>query len=618
MNCRSCRVGAMLALPVVAAALGLYALLAWTAVQDKSATFDEPLHTAAAWAIRHQRDFRVNPEDPNLWQYWAALPLGTDALSFDPADGNWNQMLGKVRLHWPWAAHVLYQDQRGLRAVQQARVMMLILAVVAGLVVAAWSWRLAGPVAAVAGALLFAFDPNFLGHGPLVKNDVALSLLTVAAAWATWSMGRRLTLANLSLFALLCGALVSTKFSGLLIVPLLGLLLLLRALQSSDWDALGRLRRTRWSRLGMVVVAMITASAISHVMIWALYGFRFAPSPDGQTINMQRPVEEEAYHRLLRQNPNGDFPYERVRQVPPSLPTRLLLRIERYRLAPQTYIAGLLYMRAWSLSRDSYLLGNITHAGSASYFPITLAAKTPTATLLAGGLALAGAIWLWRRRGQQESAQKWWTVLCVLLVPVVYLLIAMGSSLNLGLRHMLPVYPLLYVGIAAAAAKLLGCWPKTVTTLGVLLVLGLAAESLRAFPNYIAFFNTPADQGIGRLELLGDSNLDWGQDLPALKRWQEQNPQRRLYLAYFGICQPRAYGIRFIDAPGTTRVEMANDLPGRPTTLPAAPGDVLAVSATLLQGLYLTPHERQYYDQVRQCRPLAVLNHTIYLYEWSP
>lgn len=75
-------------------------------------------------------------------------------------------------------------------------------------------------------------------------------------------------------------------------------------------------------------------------------------------------------------------------------------------------------------------------------------------------------------------------------------------------------------------------------------------ETLAGYPDYLAFFNLPSGGSRGGLSLLGDSNLDWGQDLPALADWQRQHPEPTLYLSYSGTADPAAYGIRYINLPG--------------------------------------------------------------------
>jgi hypothetical protein len=203
-------------------------------------------------------------------------------------------------------------------------------------------------------------------------------------------------------------------------------------------------------------------------------------------------------------------------------------------------------------------------------------------------------------------------MLCLALPAAIYLAWAIHSNLNIGLRHVLPIYPMLFVGAgwsAAAAVRRWG-WPAAATAAG--LGLWLIITTAAAYPDYIAFFNRAAGGERGGLHLLADSNLDWGQDLKLLAAWQGQHPDRKLYLAYFGQVDPRSYGIRSERLPGTETYGLP---PQRPR-----PGEpcVLAVSATFLQGLYLTDAASAwYYTTLAKHRPMDVLGGTIYLYALS-
>ena len=106
--------------------------------------------------------------------------------------------------------------------------MMLVIGIVLAIMVMHWSWKLAGGVAAAAAGVLFCFDPNFLGHGALVKNDVSMTCVTLALATAIWYAGRRLTVINALMVAVLCAAGVLTKFSAILLGPITAMLLLSR------------------------------------------------------------------------------------------------------------------------------------------------------------------------------------------------------------------------------------------------------------------------------------------------------------------------------------------------------------------------------------------------------
>jgi hypothetical protein len=136
----------------------------------------------------------------------------------------------------------------------------------------------------------------------------------------------------------------------------------------------------------------------------------------------------------------------------------------------------------------------------------------------------------------------------------------------------------------------------------------LGAETLAAFPNYVAFFNAAAGGSRGGIRFLGDSNLDWGQDLKLLAQWQQDHQNQTLYLAYFGLADPAYYGVTYRNLPGSYQF-------GPPYEPPRAPG-VVAISATHLQGIYQEDDMLRVYRTIGQrLEPIEVLGGTIYLYD---
>jgi hypothetical protein len=263
-----------------------------------------------------------------------------------------------------------------------------------------------------------------------------------------------------------------------------------------------------------------------------------------------------------------------------------------HQLLPEAYVNGLLYAHAAGVSRGAYLLGE-TYTGSRwYYFPVAFAVKTPLATVIT---LIAGAV-LWRPKSLPKPL-----LVCIAVVMASVLL----APVNIGIRHAFPIYPLMFIAAGAIAARLYARRPKVVRPTLLLLALGLAFESITAFPNYLPFFNAAAGGARGGLHILGDSNLDWGQDLPLLADWQRANPGRTLHLAYFGTADPTYYGIRYRNLPHGYRFgpEQATELP---TT------GVLAVSASNLQRILATD---DVYATFRDREPTAVLGGSIYLFD---
>jgi hypothetical protein len=178
-------------------------------------------------------------------------------------------------------------------------------------------------------------------------------------------------------------------------------------------------------------------------------------------------------------------------------------------------------------------------------------------------IAVAAAAYHWKAF---KLAENRWTLVVLIVPPLVYAAVAVASNLNIGIRHIFPIYPFVFVATGVGLSRLwkVPRWRFPLCFLGAMLI----AETASAFPDYLAFFNVACRSQ--RLYLLSDSNLDWGQDLPLLAAWQKSHEDVPLYLDYFGSADPHDYGIRFVD------VRHAAPAP------PKGPG-MLAVSATYLQ-----------------------------------
>jgi hypothetical protein len=221
-------------------------------------------------------------------------------------------------------------------------------------------------------------------------------------------------------------------------------------------------------------------------------------------------------------------------------------------------------------------------------------------------LVVAGGLGVWFLRQRTRSFSEWWTVACLALPPGVYLLSSMLANMNIGVRHVLPIYGFLYVGGGVVGAAAIRRWGRKATLAVAGLAAGIAVETLSATPDFLAFFNVAAGGERNGINLLADSNLDWGQDLPLLAQWQKQHPEINLYLSYFGMTDPAAYGIRYRPLVGNYRMGPKPD--GKPLQFPA----VFAISASNLQAL---PKDTEQWAGYRNLKPREVLGGTIYLYD---
>jgi 4-amino-4-deoxy-L-arabinose transferase-like glycosyltransferase len=259
----------------------------------------------------------------------------------------------------------------------------------------------------------------------------------------------------------------------------------------------------------------------------------------------------------------------------------------------------------------AFFLGRLASERQWLYFPVAFVLKTPLPTLL-----LLGLSFLVPQPGRAGRQRQSLLPAAFLLLPaLVYFLASIAIALNIGFRYLIPALPLLYL---FASVRLLGAGRghtrRPLRAAAVLLLVSLAVRSATAWPDYISFFNVAA--GGNGWRLLADSNVDWGQDLPALARWQETKlPEGApLYLSYFGTAHPSAYGVKAQALPTWPQApEQANPFtqPYNPDN--PAPG-FYAISVNNLHGLVLG-QERELFSWFRGREPQERLGGSIFLYE---
>jgi hypothetical protein len=243
---------------------------------------------------------------------------------------------------------------------------------------------------------------------------------------------------------------------------------------------------------------------------------------------------------------------------------------------------------------SSYLMGIRSDKGWWYYFPVVFAVKSTIAALAATLLLLAAALW-------QAARRQWISPMAMGLAipPLLYFVFSMTSGINIGMRHILPVYPFLYVGTAALLSRL------AVHRAARYAMLALAAlqiaECARITPDYLAFFNELAG-GPGRgPEYLVDSNIDWGQDVKKLVHWLDAHGTRRARIYYFGNAQMRYYGVDEVGYPSPLDQKGWNDV-----------DEYCVANVTPLRGVYVPLAELA---QLRLREPIAKIGWSMYVYD---
>jgi len=262
---------------------------------------------------------------------------------------------------------------------------------------------------------------------------------------------------------------------------------------------------------------------------------------------------------------------------------------------------GLRYVRAHqAIGHAAFFLGEYSWKGWWSYFLVAFLIKTPVGSLF---LVLASLVCY--RAGKPLGRRE--VVFLVLPVALLFTVATMGR-INIGLRHVLPVYPLLFV-VASRLATVRFRQPRVMPFILAIALTATAISSLRVAPHQLAYFNEIVGGPAEGYRYLSDSNIDWGQDLEGLKAYMDREGVPILYLSYSGTAPPAAYGIRYQYAPAWG---LSSQFPFElvPEGLTR---EVIAISVFNLQGVAFGDRDR--YGWLQRKAPVAKIGFSIYVYD---
>jgi predicted membrane-bound dolichyl-phosphate-mannose-protein mannosyltransferase len=534
------------------------------AATQLSLTSDEGPQLTSAYAYLVTGDPLLIEYDghPPGAKIWNALPLLFVPDLGSPAETpSWHSP-DPISLLWV-TQEFFYPYQPLDRVVLPPRMMAALLGILLLAVIYRWAADLFGARAGLLALFLATFDPNLLAHASLATNDLAVTLACTVMLFTLSRFLRRPNLHRALAAGIVLGLAQSAKLNAVLLLPIVGLFLLVRA-----WPLYRGQQHYSQSRF---VIHGVIIFVVAFLTLWATYGFELRNVPG-------LPFAIPAGSHLLL--------WERV-------------------------------LKATGGGHPAFLMGEFSTEGWWYYFPVAFAIKTPLPTLL---ILLAGAIrriLSYRRLSLSELAL--WAFVLLYGAFIIY------SRLNIGYRHMLPLLPLLYVGLGSTSYELritnnelritnyksrIAPYSLLLTSYSLLLAW-LAIGTLRIAPDYLAFFNELVGGPDEGYRYLVDSNLDWGQSFKALARYQEEHETGPIFLSthieYDAAL--RSYGLDFIPLPPL------NAAPGMlPRRFNPAPG-VYAISTTTLQGILTADPEM--YDWFRHREPDAKLGHGLFVYHVS-
>ena len=558
---------------IAALLLAIMAILLVTSVRQQSQTFDESTHLFAGFEYWKHADFGRNPEHPPFVKLLASLPLLPMGLHEPPAIPipffKAQDFINGTQLLYTANADAI---------LLRARIMMALVSLTLGLLVFLASKEVFGTLASVFALFLFAFEPNLLANGALVTTDMGLALFLFASVYSFYRFCNQPSVARLALCAVATALGMVAKHSGVLIFPTLVLLALADLLlPASGKIAAAYDRKRQLRRLGLALLAI---AVFSYVVLWAFYGFRYIARP-GQ---LQIAPSLSVYAAKLT------HPLQRS----------LIEFLARHHLLPESYLYGWVDILLSQGTRPSFIFGHLYSTSKWFFFPAVFLLKT-TITLMLFLLLLPFARIYGRRRE-----------LVFFSLPVAFFLVAaLSSHINMGVRYLLPIYAFCIALASASAASFFTRSSFARVVVSALLLLTVFS-SLHCYPNFLAYSNELFGGPAHTYRFATDNNADWGQGLKWTKAYLDQHPDPNCWFDYYGnpTVPPAYYGIHC--KPLMNGMSHLIGMGGAPISSTLS-GTVL-VSSTETDGLLWGPDSLNPYQLFHNRTPDATIGNIIFVY----
>lgn len=544
-------------------------------VHRESLTFDEDNHMYAGYMMWKTGDYGLNPEHPPLAKLLATVPLLKPFLGRDlwmpPLQGRYF----KAEAYLNGRDWLMRNDGGSQWLIFRMRLAAGLLSVGLSLAVFWVASEWFGTAAGLVALTLVTFEPNILGHSALVTTDVGVSLFFLASIYAFYRYVTQPSWVRLALAGVLAGFLLATKHSGILLAPMLVLLIV--------WEIWRAPKETRGRVALRLSGAFAAIVVIGVVVLWAFYGFRYAARPAGLQFPSVGQYAQSLSH--FDQSVLGVF--------------------AKLRLLPESYLIGLADVKQMAQFYPTFILGHQLAHGVWWYFPVVILIKTTLGLL---GLVALSVFAVIARRVPNARA------IAFIAIPwLVYLGVAMASGMNIGARHILPLYALAAI-LAAGCITALAATNRRWLIVGVVLVAAHVVSSLISGPNYIAYANEAWGGPNHVHNLLSDANADWAQQLISVKKWQDRHPGEECWFAYFAWPEvdPAMYGVTCHHLPNIDSFWL-----GGAEVVPATVNGNVLISAGDLSGCEWPSERMNAFRAFREMKPAEIIDGGVMVYRGS-
>lgn len=532
---------------------------------------DEMAHLVSGYSHWVQGDFSHYRVNPPLIRILAAIPM-----HFCSAGWDWVERESNPFSRPEFGAASRFMARNGEKSfffLMLARWMLIPVSLLGGFVCFQWASQMFGKESGLVALTLWCFCPNMLTWGASITPDTGAASFGVLCAWRYWHWLRCPTWPNAILAGLTLGLAQLSKSTWIILFLLWPFLLIL-------WRFFPAPPRTL--KPSFLHFWIITATAVYLVNL----GYAFEES--GMALRDFTFVSNTLGGPEAHEHGGNRFRNSWLGRMPVPVPANYFrgIDIQKYEL---------------ELGKWSYLRGQHKYGGWWYYYIYALIVKTPIGYLAAGGMAAI----LFVRRGEYRS--DWQNELLVILPGLaVFMLVSSQTGFNRYLRYVLPSLPFLCLFTSRAAIVIVHR-QRTLSVLLVGLVTAGVFSSLLVFPCSAAYFNEAAGGPLEGKSHLLDANLDWGQDLFALKDWVDTHPE----VPDLQVALLTSVPLEFV---GTKARPVRSLLRSAPTRSAGVLPGWYAISVNELMGYRHDGTACEECMMFQTVKPVARIGYTIYIY----
>ncbi len=551
---------------------GLFAFQLWFHAVSTSATFDEPAHTVAGYRYWQCGDFGINPEHPPMLKLLATASLNFRANLIEPKGDCGARYTSKQEM---FSLGGEFLTDNGVDSVMiPARLLAALLSLGLATLIFLATWKMFGHWEALTALAILAFEPNLIAHGALVTTDMALTATAFGAVFALYGYVQNSTWKRGLIVGLSFGLLLAAKHSAVIFVPLLFVVFIADAVLFRPNEA--RLPKQLLRRTAVFAGFFF----VGFVLLWSFYGFRYHSLPN----TSEKMVSVEDYIKA-----NG-----RPEMVE-SLSAKVVTTANKFRIFPESYILGLADIVATG-SRNVAIFDQNYATGQWFYFPLAFAVKSSIAFLI---LLPFGLLFPFFNRDKRRK------MLFILVPPLAFFAISLTSKMNIGVRHILPIYAF-FIVVAAIGAV----WMSRKFYYFRFILIGLlifhAFTAYRTAPNYIAFANDFFGGTNNSYRIFRDSSTEWGQNYKLINEYLQRENITDCWFAGIGNLE-----VMRVSQP--CRILPANQLGGFVSQLNEIAPPV--IEGTILVSINnLPPRGGDEYTAFWQTQPIDQIGGTIFVY----